>query len=140
MVEQADVDINNDGIIDQVVRTHWSSRGVLDDALNTLPQSEKKIVIAELIKPGNWIKFNRGNYWLERYKKKYGDLNFDWVLDGIASINLLRLNNETYVVAQNYAARRNVSAKIYVFQLDKEYKKYEEKDVCMFEKICPWGM
>lgn len=85
------------------------------------------------------IMFNNGNYWLERYKRKYGDLNFDWVLDGVASINLLQLNNVTYVVAQNYAAPGNVSAKIYAFQLDKAYKKYEERDVCMFVKICPCG-
>jgi uncharacterized protein len=139
MVEQADVDINNDGVVDQIIRTQWSIRGVLEDALNILPQSEKEIAIAELIRSDKKIEFNPSNYWLERYKKKYGNLNFDWVIDGAASINLLRLNNETYVVAQNYAAPRNVSAKIYVFQLDKEYKQYEEKDACMFVKICPCG-
>jgi len=124
MVEQADVDINNDGMVDQIIRTKWSIRGVLEDALNILPQSKTEIAIAELIRSDKTIEFNN-NYWLERYQKKYGDLNFDWVLSGVASINLLRLNNETYVVAQNYAAPRNVSAKIYVFQLDKEYKKYQ---------------
>jgi len=139
MVEQADVDINNDGVVDQVIRTQWSIRGVFENGLNVLHQSGERVVIAELIKSDNMIMFNNGNYWLERYKRKYGDLNFDWVLDGVASINLLQLNNVTYVVAQNYAAPGNVSAKIYAFQLDKAYKKYEERDVCMFVKICPCG-
>lgn len=142
MVEQADVDINNDRGVDQIIRTQWSIRGVLEDALNILSQSEKEIAIAELIKSDKMIMFNNGNYWLDRYRKKYGDpllVRWGWYFDGVASINLLLLNNVTYVVAQNYAAPRNVSAKIYVFQLDKEYKKYEEKDVCMFVKICPCG-
>lgn len=138
-VERADVDINNDGIVDQVIRTKWSIGRALNDALDIFPLNERKIVISELQQSKKSIMFNPGNYWLERYKKKYDDLNFDWVLDGVASINLLQLNNQTYVVAQNYAAPLNVSAKIYVFQLNKEYKKYEEKDVCMLVKICPCG-
>lgn len=142
MVEQADVDINNDGVVDRVIRLQWSIRNVLEDTLNILPQNEKEIVIAELIKSDKMIMFNNGNYWLDRYQKKYGDpyvVRWGWYFGGVASLDLLQQNNETYVVAQNYAAPRNVSAKIYVFQLDKEYKKYEEKDVCMFVKICPCG-
>lgn len=141
IVEQADVDINNDGVVDQVVRSQWSIRGVLEDALNILSQSEKTIVVADLIRSGNTIIFT-SHYWLDRHQKKYSDhlvAGWGWFFDGVAAINLFQQNGETYVVAQNYAAPSNVSAKVYVFQLDKEYKKYEEKDVCMFVKICPCG-
>ncbi len=139
ILERANVDINNDGVVDQVIKSQWSVRGVLDDSLNILPLSEKELEVAKLVNSDKKVNFNAGNYWIDRYKKKYGNLNFDWVLDGVASINLLRLNNETYVVAQNYAAPRDVPANIYAFQLDKAYRKYEEKDVCMFVRICPCG-
>jgi uncharacterized protein YecT (DUF1311 family) len=141
MVEQADMDINNDGVVDQVIRTQWSMHSVLDDSLNILSRSEKKIVIADLINSGNMITFT-GHYWLDRHQKKYSNHLIDgweWYFHGVAAINLFQQNDETYVVAQSYAVSRNVSAKIYVFQLDKEYKKYEEKDVCMFVRICPCG-
>lgn len=141
MVEQADVDINNDGMVDQIIRTKWSISGVLDDALNILSRSKKEIVIADLARSGNMITFT-SNYWIGRHQKKYSNHLIDgweWYFDGVAAINLFQQNDETYVVAQHYAAPRNVSAKIYVFQLDKEYKKFEEKDVCMFNKICPCG-
>lgn len=135
-VERADVDINNDGIVDQVVRTKWTLRGVLEDALTFLPLNQKKVVIGELLKTKKNVMFNAGNYWLDRYRKKYGLANEYWSFDGVASLNLFQQNGGVYVVAQNYAAPHNVSANIYVFSLDRNY---EPDDVCMFVKICPCG-
>ncbi|HXH72570.1 MAG TPA: hypothetical protein VNI58_07150, partial [Mariprofundaceae bacterium] len=140
-VQQADVDINNDGIMDQVIRTSWSMGGAMNDSLNVLPENEsQKIRIDDLIRSDKKIMFNVNNYWLERYRKKYGDpllVRWGWYFKGIASLNLLKKTDATYVVAQNYAAPTNVSAKIYVFQLDKDFRPYKERDVCMFLKTCP---
>lgn len=135
-VERADVDINNDGVADQVIRTRWSLRNVLQDELDVLPLNEQRVVIDELLNSEKKVRFNAGNYWLDRYRKKYGLSNEYWWFDGIASLNLYKQNGKVYVVAQNYAAPRTVSAKVYVFKLDKNY---EANDVCMFVKICPCG-
>lgn len=132
-VERADVDINNDGIVDQVIRTKWSTRGVLDDALSTLPLNKQKVVIDEIVKSETTVTLN-SSYWLNRQIKKYGELNFDWFFGSVASINLFQQNDVTYVVAQEYASSRNSPAKLYVFQYDKDYQPI---DVCMFVKICP---
>lgn len=140
-VEQSEVDINNDGDIDQVVRSQWAMGGVENAAVTIFPWNDtKQIDIAELLKSNKKIMFVVDNYWRDRYRKKYDDpyiLMGDWLFDRVAAINLYRQNGDTYVVAQSYAAPRNVSAKIFVFQLDKDYRKYEEKDICMFVKICP---
>lgn len=137
-VEQADVDINNDDVVDQVIRTRWSMSGVLNDRFNIFPErtlTKDKIGVFDLLNSDKKsIMFNSGNFWLERHIKKHGDSNEDWYFGGIASIDLMRKNNETYLVAENYAAPRDISAKIYVFQLDKDY---QPNDVCMFVKICP---
>jgi hypothetical protein len=134
-VELAEVDLNNDGTLEDVVRMEWSVRGELTDELHILPRNEgQKIVIAELPESDN-LGFNNG-YWLNRYIKKYGTDNSDWYFDGVASLDLLRMKGETYVVAQHYAAPKEVSAKIFVYRLDPAN---EVVDVCMFLKVCPCG-
>ncbi len=159
-IEQADVDINNDGIVDQVIRSKWAMASVELDALHVRPQNEsKKINIDELLRDDTKnISFIGGKYWSDRYHKKYDDpylLKGDWYFGNGVSIELVRLYGATYLVAQEFAtlpraiaanimlkeyeAQPNVSAKIFVFQLDKEYRKYEEKDVCMFVRTCPCG-
>lgn len=138
-VERADVDINNDGVVDQVIRTKWTLRYVLQDELDVLSLNQQKVVINDLLNSEKKVKFNAGNYWLDRYKKKYDLSNEDWWFDGVASLNIYKQNGEVYLVAQNYAAPRNVAAKIYVFQVDKVYRKHEERDACMFVRICPCG-
>lgn len=166
-VEHSDVDINNDGVVDRVVRSKWAMSRVELDALHVRPQNEsKKIDIAEL--PGDDTKnmsFIGSKYWLDRYHKKYGDPTlryqkgysgpgWDWFFATGVSIDLIRLHGATYIVSREYAAlpravaanialqeeyepQPNVSARIFVFQVDKEYRKYEEKDVCMFVRTCP---
>jgi hypothetical protein len=136
-VELAEVDLNNDGALEDVVRTKWSLRGDLMDALNILPRNEgQKIAVGELLKSDKLIMFNNNHYWLNRHIKKYGVDNSDWYFDGVASLDLLRMKEKTYVVAQHYAAPKNVSAKIFVFRLDPTN---EVVDVCMFVKVCPCG-
>lgn len=165
-VEQADADINNDGVIDRVIRSKWAMSRVELDALHVRPQNESKnIDIDELLRDDTKnISFIEGKYWRERYHKKYGDPTlryqkgysgpgWDWYFDSGVSIELFLLHAATYIVARSYAAlpravaaditlqeyepQPNASAEIYVFQLDKQFRKYEEKDVCMFVKICP---
>jgi len=158
-VEQADVDINNDGVVDQAIRSKWAVGRVEHDAVNVFPQDDsRKIDIIELIKGNKEITFSSGEYWRDRYHKKYDDpylLKGDWYFDSGVSIELFRSHGATYVVAQDYAtlprdiaanitlqkykAQPDVSAKIFVFQIDKEYRKYEERDVCMFVRTCPCG-
>jgi hypothetical protein len=135
-VEQAKVDINNDGINDRIVRTGWSMFGLFVDRLNIFSiNSKEKVVIQELDNIDQQvIVFNSGSYWQERNTKMHGKMNFDWYFNGIASIDLIKKNSETYLVAENYAAQSDVPAKIYVFQLDQNY---QPNDVCMFVKICP---
>lgn len=137
-VERADADINNDGIVELIVKTKWMTRGVESDAINIFPPSrETKIEITKLF--NNMIEFNSTDYWLDRYQKKYGTAHsvaWDWFFTGIASIDLFRHDKMIYVVAQNHAVPNNISAKIFVFQLDKDNRKYEEKDVCMFVRTC----
>lgn len=135
-VERADVDINNDGVVDQVIRTKWSMRGVLNDALDVFPLDKQRIVIATLLQPRKTVMFNSGNFWMNRRIAKYGEGNYDWSFDDVASINLFQQNGKTYIVAHDYASPRNSSSHMYVFQLDKGYQPI---DFCMFVKICPCG-
>jgi hypothetical protein len=130
------------------------------DALHVRPQNESKIIDThELLRDDTKnISFIGGKYWRDRYHKKYDDpylLKGDWYFDTGVSIELVRLYGATYLVAQEFAALPraiagniilkdyvsppDASAKIFIFQLDKEYRKYEEKDVCMFVRTCPCG-
>jgi hypothetical protein len=137
LVELTRVDIDNDGVVDRVVRTKWSMRGVLEDALSIFPKSDmQRIVIENLIKSEKKIMFNVDYYWSDRRIRKYGAGNYDWEFGGIAALNLLRRNGVTYVVAENYASPKNVSSKIYVTRFDAND---EPADICMFSKICPCG-
>lgn len=167
-IEQADVDINNDRVVDRVIRSKWAMASVELDALHVRPQTEsKKIDADELLRDDTKnISFIGSKYWLDRYHKKYGDPTlryqkgysgpgWDWYFGTGVSIELVRMHGATYLVAQefaalpkaiagniilkDYVAPPDASARIFVFQLDKEYRKYEEKDVCMFVRTCPCG-
>jgi uncharacterized protein len=135
-VERADADINNDGVIDQVIRTRSSLRGVLNDDLDVLPSDQQEIIIDELQRTGKTPPFD-SSYWLHRQINKYGELNFDWFFsNSVAALNLYLQNNVTYVIAYDYVAPINTSAKIYIFKYDKDL---DPIDMCMFVRICPCG-
>lgn len=136
-LEWAEVDLNNDGIPDDVVRTQWSIHGAFADALNVVPPwNGQKLPVAEFLDSDQRIMFSFNDYWVKRRTRRYGVDNPDWVFDGIASLDLFRIKGKTYVVAQNYAAPKNVSAKVYVIRFDSAN---EPSDTCMLLKVCPCG-
>lgn len=131
-IEQAEIDINNDAMKERVIKTGWLIRGVSSYRLDALPLDQKIIYVDKLATSEHKVEFNEGKYSIGNYVKKYGHENYDWYFDGVTSINLFRNHNKTYALAQNYAAPNNVSAKIYIFRLDKSY---EPQNVCMLVKI-----
>lgn len=133
-IEQMLVDINNDGKVDKIIRSKWLIRGTPSDQIFVVPKNTASTInIDTLIKTDNSIDFNSGKYSINSYEKKHGHENYDWYFDGVASINLYRHGKKTYVVAHNYAAPDDISAKIYVFYLNQNYA---PQDVCMFVKTC----
>lgn len=136
-IEVAQVDLNNDGTQEEVVRTQWSLHGVFVDVLNVVPPSEgQKTSVAGLVGSDQGIMFSFTDYWTKRRVRKYGADNVDWAFDGIASLDLFRMKGKTYLVAQNYASPRNVSANVYVTRFDSAN---EPNDTCMLLKVCPCG-
>lgn len=136
-LEVAQVDLNNDGTQEDVVRTQWSIRGAFADALNVVPPWKgQKTLVAGFLDSDQRIMFSFNDYWMKRRVRKYGADNFDWAFDGIASLDLFQMKGKTYLVAQNYAAPKNVSAKVYVTRFDSAN---EPSDICMLLKVCPCG-
>ncbi len=130
-----EVDIDDDGTPETVVRAAGSVSGVYDDRIRIFSSSSgeggraqtgaDKTGYAEL----TWSDYPK---WYKRAQALYGNRWQDWVFGGQGTLSLARFHDRIYFIAFNYANPAYADAKIYVFRANRRGEIVE--DICMLRR------